>query len=231
VTTADDETDRVAEDYDNHPAHIELSLDGETIGDERLQLLLRDHESAGDDARYRDRLVYYGFYLALIFSGILIDTLLGLFAERQLLALFAVAAFGSGGFYVLSVWTKSLYGARNALWNRRRQIENEVGRHYPGLLKAHSDIFDRLAYNQETGRFEHETREGTEELSTSNLTVGFVNVAFLTTGLIAVFSLGVGVARIDSVGFLAVPVALLGLAVLLVLANDLFSLHEWLPAG
>ncbi|MFC7098611.1 hypothetical protein [Halobaculum marinum] len=165
-------------------------LDAEDLEGTELELLLRDHESAGEDARYRDRMVHTGFYLSLIFSGVLLNTGLTLHRTGQLLALSAVAAFGSLSFYVLWVWTDSFMGARNAAWNRRRQIEYEVDRHYPGLLKAHSDVFSRIQFT-EADEFEHAGRVGRQGRSSSTLTTTFIQLIFAGAAVTSLAALGV----------------------------------------
>jgi hypothetical protein len=191
MTSSGDETVESADGeergYDDHPAHVSLEradLDTET----RLMLLLRDHESAGNDARYRDRLVHTGFYLSLIFAGVLVDTGIRLWLDGHYALLTLVALFGASSYYVLYVWTESFLGARNAAWSRRRQIENEVARWYPGLLKGHSDVFDRLSYDGQRERFEHAGRSSVGKLSSSSLTIGYIKTLIAAATLVAVVS-------------------------------------------
>jgi len=188
MSTADDESGESAGGYDDQPAHAPLEAD-DIDDDVRRAFLLRDHESAGNDARYRDRLIHTGFYLSLIFAGVLVDTGIGLWLDGHYAMLALVALFGASSYYVLYVWTQSFLGARNAAWNRRRQIENEVGRQYPGVLKGHSDVFGRIEYDADDERFHHEGRSSVGKLSGSTLTVAYIRTLIVAAALVAVVAL------------------------------------------
>ncbi len=185
------------------------SIEESDLTGEELRLLFRDHESAGEDARYRDRMVHTGFYLSLIFSGVILNTGIELLDQDRFFALSIVAGFGSISFYVLWVWTESFLGARDAAWNRRRQIEYEIDKHRPRLLKAHSDVFSRLDFDTDARKFEHTERTGRERLSSSKLTVLFIQAVFISAAIASVGSFSVWSASLIQPWFLGALLALL----------------------
>lgn len=182
-TSSDD--DENSSPSSNVPEEFGINPNKE-LSDPELALLLRDHESVGEDARYRDQLIHTGFYLSLIFAGILLDTGVRLLGQERFLLLSAVSAFGALAYYILWIWTESFTGARNATWDRRRQIEYELNKDYGGLLKGHGDLFNRLEFDRENEKFEHVDRSGREALSAGNLTHFLIKVEFSSAALISV---------------------------------------------
>lgn len=234
--TTEGETDEPRDPSETVPATYELDSEDD-LSDTELRLLLRDHESAGTDARYRDRLIHTGFYLSLIFAGILLDTGVRLLGQERFLLLSAVAGFGAVAYYVLWVWTESFTGARNAAWNRRRQIEYELNAAYPGHLKGHVDVFDRLTFTDGDG-FEHAGRSGREEQSAGDLTQFLIKFEFSSAAVISCLAFWYGTSiRFGSplVGtaltvpvFVIVPVTIVKIGLGEGWKSTLETIYEWL---
>lgn len=187
-----------SDDEGSHPSNAvpeAYDTGDDELTETELRLLLRDHESVGEDARYRDRLLHTGFYLSLIFAGILLDTGVRLLGQERFLLLSGVAGFGAIAYYILWVWTKSFFGARNAAWNRRRQIEYELASQYPGHLKGHVDVFNRLTFTDDH-EFEHRDRSGQEAQSGGDLTQFLIKLEFSSAAVISGLAFWYGTTRL-----------------------------------
>lgn len=236
MTNTEGEIDEDPHPSETVPAKYQIDSEGD-LSDREFRLLLRDHESVGNDARYRDRLIHTGFYLSLIFAGILLDTGVRLLAQERFLLLSTVAGFGAIAYYVLWVWTESFTGARNAAWNRRRQIEYELDTVYSGHLKGHVDLFNRLTFTDDN-EFEHGGRSGKEDQSGGDLTHFLIKLEFSSAAVISCFAFWYGTAtRFGSplIGtaltipvFVIVPVAIVQIGLGTDVKTTLETIYRWL---
>jgi hypothetical protein len=88
--------------------------------------LLHDHSEAGEEARYRDRLLYNSYYLSVIVLFLIAQAALTLVVNGRAGLLWVV--FLSGGFVylLLTSWAVKVRESRNSAWRRRRRIEEEL---------------------------------------------------------------------------------------------------------
>lgn len=97
----------------------------EKVDQKDRECLLTDYREAGEDARYRDRLLYNSYYLAIILLVFVVQTLATLIANG-LRGIATIVLFGSGLLYLfLIAWAVGVRRSRNNAWKRRENIENE----------------------------------------------------------------------------------------------------------
>jgi|GEM_PF-5955211 len=98
---------------------------GDSTNEPASDAVLADYEAAGEDARYRDRLLYNSYYLAiivLVFLAQLVATFLVNGASQFVPLVF----FGGSVLYLfLTAWAIGVRRSRNNAWARREEIETE----------------------------------------------------------------------------------------------------------
>lgn len=99
--------------------------------------LLADYREASEDARYRDRLLYNSYYLAIILLVFLAQLVVTVAVNGHRLFV-AGTLFGGGVLYLLlTAWAVGVRKSRNNAWARREKIEEKIGQlqtnQYAGL--------------------------------------------------------------------------------------------------
>lgn len=87
---------------------------------------LAEYEAASEEARYRDRLLFSSYYLALIFLGVLVQLAFGAYDDGNFTLLTVLSLFGGYSFLLLAGWSYFLRHARNAAWDRRGRLESDL---------------------------------------------------------------------------------------------------------
>lgn len=99
----------------------------EVADEAKRDCLLADYREAGEDARYRDRLLYNSYYLAIVLLVFVIQALATLIANG-LRIIASIVLFGSGLLYLfLTAWAVGVKRSRDNAWERRENIEEKFG--------------------------------------------------------------------------------------------------------
>jgi len=93
---------------------------------ESKETLQVDYQEASEDARYRDRLLYSSYYLAIILLVFIIQLTVTVITHFHMIFAASVL-FGGGVLYLLlTAWAIGVKESRNASWKRRKEIEKTV---------------------------------------------------------------------------------------------------------
>lgn len=114
-----------------------------------LKVLLVDYEAAAEDARYRDRILHYTYYLAVVILGLVLNgivTVLSLDPPKAWL-LIPMGGIGTIMMTVLLMWSESFREGRDASWARRSEIEEYLKSIQPGLLLSNESVPNRLQFD------------------------------------------------------------------------------------
>lgn len=93
--------------------------------EQQTEQLLHDHEQASEEARYRDRLIYNSYYLAVIVFFLLAQSTLTIVTSDRS-DLLPIVFFSGGIIYLLlTAWALGVRDARNNAWQRKSEIESK----------------------------------------------------------------------------------------------------------
>lgn len=130
-------------------------LDGGDVDEWVVEALLTDYEVASADARYRDRLIGFSYYLALVVGGLLLNgtvTVLGgsSLADPGTYALLAgIGAISAVNFALLLAFTDSVRAGRDSAWARRDEIEQYLRTTRQGVLDTNRSVVEGLGFDYE----------------------------------------------------------------------------------
>lgn len=89
-----------------------------------IKLLLHDHAQASEEARYRDTLLFHGFYFSLAIFALFLNAVIMAQNNRDYYLCALVCAIATIVFFIFIIALKSISRARDIAWERRNDIEN-----------------------------------------------------------------------------------------------------------
>jgi hypothetical protein len=162
--------------------------------DWRRELLLQDYEQASADARHRNRLVHYSFYIGMVIVGLLLNVGWQMWSRGAVLPLAGLLSVGGALHYLLYGWSVSARNSRDASWDRRSEIEDMVRVVDGDLLRSNDGVFKRLTRVAD-GRYALPGKDGIETGSIGTYIVRFNAVVAVLSALLAVLLFTVYVIR------------------------------------